>query len=181
LTLTSPEKEVRWTYPTVHSAHLDVPHVEPKFDLDLTTIDGFWNFRLNGRRLEQNLGLPIEGSGRTISGPPQDLRVAADGLGRIFGRYLDKGNGNTDWASTVSRRFGRKLELVGRQTLVTGDGRRLRLAHPATDELGKPLGKGEEPYVRLRDIFSALDGRYVYVPGQERVDLWLGRGRKRRG
>lgn len=173
--LTGPAKGARWTYPTAHSAHLEVRNVEPKFDLDLTTIGGFWNFRINGRRLEQNLGLPVDFVGRVVTGPPRDLRISADGLGRIFGRYLENKGGNTDWASPVSRRFGGKLELVGTQTLVTGDGRRLRLAHPATDELGKSLGKGEDAYVRLRDVFRALGGRYVYVPSMERVDLWLGR------
>jgi hypothetical protein len=175
LTLTAPTRGARWTYPTAHSAHLEVRNVEPKFDLDLTTIDGFWNFRLNGRRLEQNLGLE-----KSISGPPQDLRVSAESFGYLFGRYLENKGGNTEWASPVSRRFGKRLELVGRQTLVTGDGRRLRLKHPATDELGKPLGKGEEPYVRLRDVFRALGGSYAYVPRMERVDLWLGRRSSKR-
>jgi hypothetical protein len=179
LTLTEPTESARWTYPTAYSAHLEVRNVEPKFDLDLTTIDGFWNFRLNGRRIEQNLGLPIDGIGRVVTGPPNDLRVAADGLGRIFGRYLEEGSGNTEWASPVSKRFGRKLTLVGKQTLVTGDGRRLRLVRPATGELGRALGKDQDAYVRLKDVFRALGGRYVYVPGQERVDLWLPRHRAR--
>lgn len=169
LRLTGPAPGARWTTLGPHAARLVLSDVKPRFDLDLGSVEGFWAFRLNGRWLRPTTAM--DDSGPVIEGRPNDIRIAVDGLGTLFDeRYRPGGTDvrDTIWHAPEARRFGGRLRLLGRRTLSTGNGRRLRLAHPATLIEGRA-------YVRLRDVFRALGGRYRYRPDEGIVDLTLAR------
>jgi hypothetical protein len=163
-----------WTWLTPHKATVTLRNIEPDFDLDLTTIRGFWNFTFNGRPMAQNLGLPDNDDIRLLRGAHADLVMAVDQLGSFFGTA----DGTVhEWKNPIVKSFGGTLKLLDRRRVRLGNGKSVTLARPATGALPTDNSAGYT-YVYLKDLIRALGGTYTYVPGRDRVDITLGPTRK---
>jgi hypothetical protein len=137
---------------------------EPDFDLSLTSMDSFWNVRLNGKDLPQYRG-HSGGSGPTLTGPNHDPNIYTYGLQHL----LDEGDGR-DWnyfEGPVANAFGNFLEVTDTRTVRDGLGRSLRLSRSV-----KSFGDYEST-IRLKDLVEALGGRFEWNVDEERIDITL--------
>lgn len=165
-----PKVKKPWTRTSPKSATITLTNIEPDFDLDLTMIQGFWNFTMNGRLLPQNLGLPDHVTGSTVKGDPKDILLSIHRMGYFFGDDID--GDSRDWVSPEAKAFGSSLEFKDKRTLQTGTGKRIKLRRPVQGSLPDDQ-KGKAGYVYLKDLIEALGGTYKYNAKLDQINLTL--------
>jgi hypothetical protein len=146
---------------------VELRHIKPHFNLDLTMVTGFFNFHANGRSLDLGHGLPDDNGGPLLSGSLSDLLIPVDNLDHFF-------YGSSRWDRLVHVRKGKPL----RGWVAVDGGRLLRFANHRELRLSRGVQSctyEHQPYkaVYLRDVVQALGGHYRAVPLDERVDLRL--------
>jgi hypothetical protein len=138
----------------------------PRDDLNLTLLEGFWSFAINGQRVEQGSrgAGPLRGDGR-------DPLIDVKNIGRFFGRRVHSAMNRAfidEWGHPVVEGFGGRFEVKN--------------GHLVFDSMkSRPLRRGERRFkderwgegrlVYLRDVVEALGGRFTYNPQAERVDI----------
>lgn len=145
-------------------ATLTFSNLKPKFNLMLTMVTGFFNFRMNGKTVPNGRGLPDQNDGPLLSGPHDDLVIPVANLGNFFALRLD--GGNEDWQSPEALAFGGSLEFLPPNRVKLRNGKVKTLARPITT-------KDDAKFVHLKDLVVALGGTYRYNKRYDRVDLTL--------
>lgn len=155
---------VEWTFESARKARSSLQNFEPDFDLKLTSIESFWNIRLNGKQLHPGHGV-AGGSGPTLSGSPNDPYIYTYGLFEFF----DDGTGEDlrNIRGPVANAFGNKLGIPDIRSISDGLGRVHRLRREI-------VGWHEyEERVRLKDVIEALGGTFMWAPEWERIDITM--------
>ncbi len=158
------EVEHSWTMVTARKVTVTLADIEPDFDLSLTSIESFWNVRMNGKDLHQYRG-HSGATGPTLSGPSNDPWIYTSGIPDLF----DEGDGR-DWnyfEGSVANAFGNFVSFFDTWHLGDGLGRRHRLRREALD------WHEHEERVRLKDVIEALGGTFKWVADEERIDITM--------
>jgi hypothetical protein len=163
-TLAGKEVAQEWTMLSSRKATATLTDFEPDCDLDLSSIESFWNVTMNGKPLPLHRG-HSGGSGPILSGSWADPLIYGYGLPTLF----DEGEGDDqDYIEgVVANAFGNFLEIEDESTLRDGLGRRLKLRrkvqNPADYEATLPL----------QALIEALGGKFKWVAEWERLDITL--------
>lgn len=161
-----------WNRNEPRQATITLKNLEPYFDLDLTMVEGFCNFTMNGRVMPQNVVLS-DRVGGTMRGDPRDIQISVYELPDFFGSNPDTGLID-EWSGGEAAAFGRSLEFTDKRTLETGKGKRIRLKRPVQGFL--PDDPEDRPgYVYLKDLVEALGGTYRYNAKLDQINLTLPR------
>lgn len=154
-----------WTRVSKRRYATEFQNVEPDFNLDLTSILGFWNVRLNGKDLSCGHGI-VGSTGPLLAGTPPDVQMMAD---EGFDSLFNEGHFNMDYfEGKVANAFGNFLTLRDPTTLRDGLGRKHRLRRPAVESDSHGF-----PVVYMKDLIEALGGTYKWDPEVERIDITL--------
>lgn len=143
--------------------------LEPSFDINMAFMTSFWNFKVNGKAMEE---LPIDENGTSgIESPPgdgSDPKCNLWGLLCLLGtrsdrKYVqaevDQGAFNS---TSVFKIHGRPVRLEF-PSYVVAHGRRRRLDRPMVDR--------DAPVMYVRDVVEALGGTYHYDARAKRADI----------
>lgn len=155
-----------WIFLSARKATTEFRNFEPEFDLDLTTIPGFFHFTLNGEPMGLDSGI-AGAAGPVITGSPSDPLIASYGLEAFFwdGNYV------ADYfiPGAVPNAFGNYLEMRASSEIVDGFGKKHTLARNPN------LGENDEYLwrVHIKDLVEALGGTFKWNTEWERIDLTM--------
>jgi hypothetical protein len=153
-----------WHFTSPRIATTTLTNIEPDFDLDLSSIEGYGHVTLNGKTHGSVHGAAIHD--RSFFGPPHDPLIRVDGLYDFFTDDYD--DGRDRMIGPVADFFGNRLSVSATGTsLIDGKGKSRLLKRKAfVDEYDSLV-------VRLRDVVEALGGTFKWVPEWERIDITM--------
>ncbi|MFN8139636.1 MAG: hypothetical protein U0R49_07565 [Fimbriimonadales bacterium] len=144
-------------------AKLTWTNIEPNSVLYFHYVMGYWNFALNGKTLSPRY-CDIDVDWLAIDRNGGDVLVNTGVVGGLF--TDDSGN---EWSYRALKRFGNDVRFVGRDRILLGNGRQIRLRRKLQTRRAHP----REEYVYLQDLVSALGGRYRYDSSLDQVSITL--------
>lgn len=156
------------------SASLRLRNFKPSYNLNLSILNGFWNFTINGRRLSQELATPNEADA-PVKREGKEVLVCISSLQWFFSvgsRWVD----TKPWSAPEAKKFG-KLEFLSNNEFVDARGRNYKLRRPAVENKRFYNGNLDSMYIYLSDLVRALGGTYTFRTDLDRVDITLPRGR----
>lgn len=164
-----PDARLRPARESWNSASFSFRNLEPKFDLSMTFMDSFWNFRVNGKGLKV---LPIDEDGAsgisTARNSFNDPQFNLWGMLYLLGTKEDvtfirhQIDQNQFYAGSVFHIRGRPARFEFPRHLVFR-GKGLRLERPMSDP--------DAPVMYVRDVVKALGGTYRYDARAQRADI----------
>lgn len=161
--------DVKWVIRGNRRRTATIKNFTPKGDVALTLREGFWNFRVNGRKIP----LPTtDHRYGAVVGSRTDPLFRIEDIGVLFGTrgsYSEFGVNWFDWGAPLADAIGGPF-AVANNKLTWQDGRTLRLARGTRT---RSVRYEEYRYVYLRDLVNALGGRMRYVASDERIDITI--------
>jgi hypothetical protein len=164
-------KGVRWHVAKGSILTTTLVNYEPKNELLIQMVPGFWNFTLNGAMIDPDLAERGHYD-RYTSGLPSDPLFRTDSFDTVFGAPArdEKGEAFWDsWKSPVCAKFGGPFEVKG-NTIKLGNGKTIKLRRGVRKV---PIGPDQKmaEFVYLKDVVQALGGKLSYSARDNRVDL----------
>src|ERR1044072_1280107 len=144
---------------------------EPREDLYVDLIPGYWNFAINGIALNPRKARGFSGTPYT-AGKPSDPRIRTDSVDQFFGGWVKDHNADLvwrDWKNPVCWRFGGPFTVTGNQIL-KANGQKVRLKRPPVSVLNQPRDR-HSTMVYLTDLVAALGGKATFEPIDQRWDI----------
>ncbi len=164
VTLEGKAVEHAWTMLSARKATTTLTNIEPDYDLDLTSIESFWNATLNGKPLPLHRG-HAGSEGPVLSGSSNDPLIYTFGLQSFFDE--GKGRDRNYFDGPVANAFGNVIKANDSRHVSDGQGRKYRLRREFVD------WHEQEERAFLKDIVEALGGTFQWNAEWERIDITL--------
>ncbi|MEX2244263.1 MAG: hypothetical protein WD716_10510 [Fimbriimonadaceae bacterium] len=145
-------------------------HVEPDFNLDLSSVGGFFEVWMDGERLDSSYGA-VGTYGHVLTGKREDPLVLIYGIGELMRKLAER--------ERVQKKDGWMYpDIIERtdapKTIVLWDGRKMTVRRGFVDADFAPVAEPEEyDYVYLKDLMAAIGGTFKWNAAMERIEITL--------
>jgi len=167
---------IPFTQTSATSAKCSLLDVEPRNDIGLHRVDGFFNFSLNGKELRSSLcpTMPrvLFEDGSLLFPLEDSPRRYQHWLGELLGTFVE--DDVEAWSHPALRRFANKMTINEDGTILDGNGRRYRMRRaPVIREVPVYWDPENVRYVYFRDFVEALGGTCDWNSRLRRVEFQL--------
>lgn len=160
------DRKLAWTYANGHRASAVLHNYEPKEELAINMLPGFWYFTINGKPVSQ-MGRGLYA--KPMEGMPSDPMIHVENIGYFFGAVTDDEDRYTPWKNPISKRWGGSFD-VRLGAIVFGNGKMVNLKRGF--KMMKS-GFSQEPieFVYVKDLIEALGGTARFDAQFQRMDI----------
>ena len=160
----------QWQAVGRHRLTTTITDVEPTFDLDLSSVGGFFEVWMDGERLDSSYGA-VGTYGHVLAGQRDDPLVLIYGLDKLMRNWAHR-EGVQRKDSWVYPRVVERTQ--GTHTIILWNGKTITLRRGFVDHKQMAVTAPEEDnYLYLKDFITAIGGTFKWDSDEERVLLTL--------